>query len=137
MLQQTREGKKSFKLGKSSKDDLAAIFAEMNELKRDKKNIALVDYRGMRVDEYIEEHGELTKREEKILEKYADQDCALLCAVITAAKGFIRQSAGEEVSEERVAVIQAGYSLVGKVAYFWGGKRRLAVRTDEHTGNHR
>ena len=122
VLQQTREGKKSFKLGKSSKDDLAAIFAEMNELKRDKKNIALVDYRGMRVDEYIEEHGELTKREEKILEKYADQDCALLCAVITAAKGFIRQSAGEEVSEERVAVIQAGYSLVGKVAYFWGGK---------------
>ena len=94
----------------------------MNELKRDKKNIALVDYRGMRVDEYIEEHGELTKREEKILEKYADQDCALLCAVITAAKGFIRESAGEEVSEERVAVIQAGYSLVGKVAYFWGGK---------------
>lgn len=122
VLQQTREGKKSFKLGKSSKDDLAAIFAEMNELKRDKKNIALVDYRGMRVDDYIEEHGELTKREEKILEKYADQDCALLCAVITAAKGFIRQSAGEEVSEERVAVIQAGYSLVGKVAYFWGGK---------------
>ena len=122
VLQQTGEGKKSFKLGKSSKDDLAAIFAEMNELKRDKKNIALVDYRGMRVDEYIEEHGELTKREEKILEKYADQDCALLCAVITAAKGFIRQSAGEEVSEERVAVIQAGYSLVGKVAYFWGGK---------------
>ena len=122
VMQQTREGKKSFKLGKSSKDDLAAIFAEMNELKRDKKNIALVDYRGMRVDEYIEEHGELTKREEKILEKYADQDCALLCAVITAAKGFIRESAGEEVSEERVAVIQAGYSLVGKVAYFWGGK---------------
>lgn len=122
VMQQTREGKKSFKLGKSSKDDLAAIFAEMNELKRDKKNIALVDYRGMRVDDYIEEHGELTKREEKILEKYADQDCALLCAVITAAKGFIRESAGEEVSEERVAVIQAGYSLVGKVAYFWGGK---------------
>lgn len=122
VMQQAREGKKSFKLGKSSKDDLAAIFAEMNELKRDKKNIALVDYKGMRVDDYIEEHGELTKREEKILEKYADQDCALLCAVITAAKGFIRESAGEEVSEERVAVIQAGYSLVGKVAYFWGGK---------------
>lgn len=122
VMQQARDGKKSFKLGKSAKDDLAAIFAEMNELKRDKKNIALVDYKGMRVDDYIEEHGELTKREEKILEKYADQDCALLCAVITAAKGFIRESAGEEVSEERVAVIQAGYSLVGKVAYFWGGK---------------
>lgn len=122
VMQQAKEGKKSFKLEKSSKDDLAAIFAEMNALKRDKKNIALVDYSGKLVEDYIEEHGELTKRDEKILKKYADKDCGLLCAIITAAKGFIRESAGEEVSEERVAVIQAGYSLVGKVAYFWGGK---------------
>ncbi len=122
VMQQAREGKKSFKLEESSKDDLAAIFAEMNALKRDKKNIALVDYSGLHVEDYIKEHGELTKRDRKILEKYTDQDCALLCAIITAAKGFIRDSAGEEVSEERVSVIQAGYSLVGKVAYFWGGK---------------
>ena len=34
----------------------------------------------------------------------------------------MRQSVGEEVSEERVNVITAAYSLVGKVGYFWGGK---------------
>ncbi len=123
VMEQKREGKSSFKLNRSSKEALAAIFAEMNAIERDKKNIALVDYKGMDVEDYIKLHkSDLTKEEVKTLRKYAGQDCALLCATITAAKGFIRQSAGEEVSEERVAVIQAGYSLVGKVAYFWGGK---------------
>lgn len=41
---------------------------------------------------------------------------------VTAAKGFVRQSVGDDVSEERVNVIAAAYSLVGKVGYFWGGK---------------
>lgn len=123
VMQQERSGKKSFKLNKKAKEDLAAIFAELNAVERDKKNIALVDYKNMHVEDYIQAHKkELTKEEIATLRKYSDQDCALLCATITAAKGFIRQSAGEEVSEERVAVIQAGYSLVGKVAYFWGGK---------------
>lgn len=123
VMQQERDGKKSFKLNEKSKDDLAAIFAELNAVERDKTNIALVDYKNMHVEDYIRAHKkELTREEIQTLRKYADQDCALLCATITAAKGFIRQSAGEEVSEERVAVIQAGYSLVGKVAYFWGGK---------------
>lgn len=123
VMEQKREGKNSFRLDKSAKNDLAAIFAEMNAVERDKENIALVDYKDMHVEDYIKAHkADLTKKEIKTLRKYADQDCALLCATITAAKGFIRQSAGEEVSEERVAVIQAGYSLVGKVAYFWGGK---------------
>ncbi len=123
VMEQKREGKKSFKLNKDSKEQLAAIFAELNAVERDKKNIALVNYKDMHVEDYIKAHKEdLTKADVKVLKKYADQDCALLCATITAAKGFIRQSAGEEVSEERVAVIQAGYSLVGKVAYFWGGK---------------
>lgn len=123
VMEQKREGKKSFKLNKDSKEQLAAIFAELNAVERDKKNIALVNYKDMHVEDYIKAHKEeLTKDDVKVLKKYANQDCALLCATITAAKGFIRQSAGEEVSEERVAVIQAGYSLVGKVAYFWGGK---------------
>ncbi len=123
VMEQERAGKKSFKLDDSAKDALASIFAEMNAVERDKKNIALVNYKNMHVEDYIKEHkSDLTKDEVKTLRKYADQDCGLLCATITAAKGFIRQSAGEEVSEERVSVIQAGYSLVGKVAYFWGGK---------------
>ncbi len=123
VMEQKRDGKKSFKLNDTSKEQLAAIFAEMNAVERDKKNIALVNYKDMHVEDYMKEHKkDLTKEDVKVLKKYADQDCALLCATITAAKGFIRQSAGEEVSEERVSVIQAGYSLVGKVAYFWGGK---------------
>lgn len=123
VMEQERAGKKSFKLDDSTKDALASIFAELNAVERDKKNIALVNYKNMHVEDYIKEHkSDLTKDEVKTLRKYADQDCGLLCATITAAKGFIRQSAGEEVSEERVSVIQAGYSLVGKVAYFWGGK---------------
>ena len=44
-----------------------------------------------------------------------------MCATVTAAKGFVRQSVGDDVSEERVNVIAAAYSLVGKVGYFWGG----------------
>ncbi|EJX00955.1 protein containing NLP/P60 domain protein [gut metagenome] len=51
-----------------------------------------------------------------------ETDCKLLCATVTAAKGFVRQSVGDQVSEERVNVISAAYSLVGKVGYFWGGK---------------
>lgn len=51
-----------------------------------------------------------------------ETDCKLLCAVVTAANGFVRESVGDDVSEERVNVISAAYSLVGKVGYFWGGK---------------
>ena len=56
------------------------------------------------------------------LKKYVETDCKLLCAVVTAANGFVRESVGDDVSEERVNVISAAYSLVGKVGYFWGGK---------------
>ena len=51
-----------------------------------------------------------------------ETDCKLLCAIVTDAKGFIRQSVGDDVSEERVNVIAAAYPLVGEVGYFWGGK---------------
>lgn len=54
-----------------------------------------------------------------------ETDCKLLCATVTGAKGFVRQSVGDEVSEERVNVITAAYSLVGKVGYFWGGKSNV------------
>ena len=53
---------------------------------------------------------------------YVETDCKLLCAVVTASKGFVRESVGDNVSEDRVDVITAAYSLVGKVGYFWGGK---------------
>ena len=62
-----------------------------------------------------------------------ETDCKLLCAVVTAANGFVRESVGDDVSEERVNVISAAYSLVGKVGYFWGGKS-LVLGWDERWG---
>ena len=69
----------------------------------------------------------------KVLKKYVETDCKLLCAVVTAAKGFVRESVGDDVSEERVNVISAAYSLVGKVGYFWGGKS-TKIGTDPSWG---
>ena len=69
-----------------------------------------------------------------ILKKYVETDCKLLCAVVTDAKGFVRQSVGDDVSEERVNVITAAYSLVGEVGYFWGGKS-TAIGKDANWGN--
>ena len=62
-----------------------------------------------------------------------ETDCELLCAVVTAAKGFVRESVGDDVSEERVNVISSAYSLVGKVGYFWGGKS-TKIGTDPSWG---
>ena len=45
-----------------------------------------------------------------------------MCNQYCSQRGFVRQSVGDDVSEERVNVIAAAYSLVGKVGYFWGGK---------------
>ena len=68
-----------------------------------------------------------------ILKKYVETDCKLLCAVVTASKGFVRESVGDNVSEDRVDVITAAYSLVGKVGYFWGGKS-TAIGNDPSWG---
>ena len=46
----------------------------------------------------------------------------------------MRQSVGDDVSEERVNVITAAYSLVGEVGYFWGGKS-TAIGKDANWGN--
>ena len=70
---------------------------------------------------YIKKN-KIAKKDRAILKKYTETDCKLLCAVVTAANGFVRESVGDDVSEERVNVISAAYSLVGKVGYFWGGK---------------
>ena len=73
------------------------------------------------IDYYIKKN-KIAKKDRTILKKYVETDCKLLCAVVTAANGFVRESVGDDVSEERVNVISAAYSLVGKVGYFWGGK---------------
>lgn len=121
VYQQRKDGKTEFTLDSSCKEDLAKIFAEMNPIVRDKQNITHVTYGNRKINYYIKKN-KIAKKDRTILKKYVETDCKLLCAVVTAANGFIRESVGDDVSEERVNVISAAYSLVGKVGYFWGGK---------------
>lgn len=121
VYQQSQQGKTEYTLDSSCKDDLAKIFAELNPVIRDKQNITHVSYGNRKINYYIKKN-KISKQDRKILKKYVETDCKLLCAVVTAANGFVRESVGDDVSEERVNVISAAYSLVGKVGYFWGGK---------------
>ena len=121
VYQQSRDGKTEFTLDSSCKKDLAKIFAEMNPIVRDKQDITHVTYANRKINYYIKKN-KIAKKDRTILKKYVETDCKLLCAVVTAANGFVRESVGDDVSEERVNVISAAYSLVGKVGYFWGGK---------------
>ena len=121
IYQQSKDGKTEYTLDASCKDDLAKIFAEMNPIVRDKQNITHVTYGNRKINYYIKKN-KIAKKDRAILKKYTETDCKLLCAVVTAANGFVRESVGDDVSEERVNVISAAYSLVGKVGYFWGGK---------------
>ena len=121
IYQQSQDGKTEFTLDSSCKKDLAKIFAEMNPIVRDKQDITHVTYANRKINYYIKKN-KIAKKNRTILKKYVETDCKLLCAVVTAANGFVRESVGDDVSEERVNVISAAYSLVGKVGYFWGGK---------------
>ena len=120
VYQQSQDGKTEFTLDSSCKKDLAKIFAEMNPIVRDKQDITHVTYANRKINYYIKKN-KIAKKDRTILKKYVETDCKLLCAVVTAANGFVRESVGDDVSEERVNVISAAYSLVGKVGYFWGG----------------
>ena len=132
IYQQSKAGKTEFTLDGSCKDDLAKIFAEMNPVVRDKQNITHVTYGNRKINYYIKKN-KISKKDRKVLKKYVETDCKLLCAVVTAAKGFVRESVGDDVSEERVNVISAAYSLVGTVGYFWGGKS-TKIGTDPSWG---
>lgn len=121
VYEKSQEGKEAFTLDASCKEDLAAIFEELNPVVRDKQNITSVSYGNRHINYYIKKN-KIAKEDRELLKKYVETDCKILCATVTAAKGFVRQSVGDDVSEERVNVIAAAYSLVGKVGYFWGGK---------------
>ena len=124
IYEQNKKGVDAYNFDASAKDELARIFAEMNPVVRDKQNITLVTYGNRHINYYIKKN-KIDKKERKILKKYLETDCKLLCAVVTGAKGFVRQSVGDDVSEERVNVLSSAYSLVGKVGYFWGGKSNV------------
>ena len=132
IYQQSKAGKTEFTLDGSCKNDLAKIFAEMNPVVRDKQNITHVTYGNRKINYYIKKN-KISKKDRKVLKKYVETDCKLLCAVVTAANGFVRESVGDDVSEDRVNVISAAYSLVGKVGYFWGGKS-TKIGTDPSWG---
>ena len=121
VYEQSQKGVKEFALNASSKDELAKIFAQMNPIVRDKDNITHVSYGNYHINNYIKQN-DISQNDRSVLKKYVETDCKLLCAIVTDAKGFVRQSVGDDVSEERVNVITAAYSLVGEVGYFWGGK---------------
>lgn len=121
VYEQSQKGATEFTLDASAKDELAKIFAEMNPVVRDKENITHVSYGNYHINHYIKQNN-ISQENRTVLKKYVETDCKLLCAIITDAKGFVRQSVGDDVSEERVNVITAAYSLVGEVGYFWGGK---------------
>ena len=121
IYEKSKAGATSFTLDASCKDDLARIFAEMNPIVRDKQDITKISYGNRKINYYIKKNN-IAKEDRGILKKYVETDCKLLCAVVTASKGFVRESVGDDVSEDRVDVITAAYSLVGKVGYFWGGK---------------
>ena len=121
IYEKSKAGVTSFTLDASCKDDLARIFAEMNPIVRDKQDITKISYGNRKINYYIKKNN-IAKEDRSVLKKYVETDCKLLCAVVTASKGFVRESVGDDVSEDRVDVITAAYSLVGKVGYFWGGK---------------
>jgi cell wall-associated NlpC family hydrolase len=129
---QSQQGVETYVLDSSCKEALADIFAEMNPILHDSQDASLVGYGNLHVEDYIAAHG-IDAAGCAVLNKYMETDCKLLCAVVTAAKGFVRESVGDEVSEERVNVIAAAYSLVGKVGYFWGGKS-TAIGEDANWG---
>ena len=73
----------------------------MNPLIRDESNPSHVSYAGYHINQYIKKN-KIAKEDRTLLKKYVEADCKLLCAIVTDAKGFVRQSVGENVSEERV-----------------------------------
>lgn len=121
VYEQSKKGVNTYTIDSSCKEELARIFEEMNPVVRNKKDITKVSYGDYHINNYIKKN-KIPKEDRAVLKKYMETDCKLLCAVVTAAKGFVRQSVGDGVSEERVNVISAAYSLVGEVGYFWGGK---------------
>lgn len=121
IYEQSLQGVTTYTLDGSSKAALANIFEQMNPVIRDSSDITKVSYGNYHINHYIKEN-KIPKDQRAVLKKYTETDCSLLCAVVTAAKGFVRESVGDNVSEERVNVITAAYSLIGKVGYFWGGK---------------
>ena len=130
--------------GRSAETEKAAEAEESTETKKaadaeestETKKVAETDakeYRALSVQDYIALYG-ADEEQTAILEKYTSTKCRQLCAIVTASKGFVRSEAGSDVSEERVSIVAAACSLIGKVGYFWGGKS-YAIGWDDSWGS--
>ena len=100
IYEKSKAGATSFTLDASCKDDLARIFEEMNPIVRDKQDITKISYGNRKINYYIKKNN-IAKKDRSVLKKYVETDCKLLCAVVTASKGFVRESVGDNVSEDR------------------------------------
>ena len=79
IYEQNQKGVKEYKLDASCKDELAEIFAMMNPVIRDKKNITKVTYGNRHINYYIKKN-KIARKDRKILKKYVETDCKLLSA---------------------------------------------------------
>ena len=93
VYEESQSGVKEFQMDSSSKNKLAEIFAEMNPIVRDEENPSHVSYGNYHINTYIKKN-KIPQDQRDILKKYVETDCKLLCAVVTDAKGFVRQSVG-------------------------------------------
>ena len=118
--EESTETEKAAEAEESTETKKAADAEESTETKKVAETDAK-EYRALSVQDYIALYG-ADEEQTAILEKYTSTKCRQLCAIVTASKGFVRSEAGSDVSEERVSIVAAACSLIGKVGYFWGGK---------------
>ena len=142
--EESTETEKAAEAEESTETEKAAEEEESTETKKaadaeestETKKVAETDakeYRALSVQDYIALYG-ADEEQTAILEKYTSTKCRQLCAIVTASKGFVRSEAGSDVSEERVSIVAAACSLIGKVGYFWGGKS-YAIGWDDSWGS--
>ncbi|XCP83873.1 NlpC/P60 family protein [Roseburia hominis] len=132
LLKEKKAGKDEFHMDKEAKEGLSAIFNYMNTGKLEENKATITS---KTISDYMTEHAsELAEEDRDFLEKYTSSNCTLLCAAATGIRGFIAESLGEDVSRERVQVLEAAYMLLGKIPYFWGGKSS-AIGWDDRWGS--
>ncbi|MFR3902223.1 NlpC/P60 family protein [Hominisplanchenecus sp.] len=130
--EESTETEKAAEAEESTETKKAADAEESTETKKVAETDAK-EYRALSVQDYIALYG-ADEEQTAILEKYTSTKCRQLCAIVTASKGFVRSEAGSDVSEERVSIVAAACSLIGKVGYFWGGKS-YAIGWDDSWGS--
>lgn len=119
LLEESKSGAYSYVMDASDKEGIAAVFERMNHGTAEGNEVTVT---AETVEDYKAGRPDLTEADYAFLEKYTSPNCSLLCASATGIQGFIIQSLGEGVSRERAQVVEAAYSLVGKIPYYYGGK---------------